>query len=390
MAEENRSAEMIPLSSPDITDTERRHVLDVLSGRALSLGPMLPAFEAELAKAAGTRYAVAVNSGTSALHLCVKAAGIGEGDEVITTPFSFVASANCLLYERAIPRFVDIDINTYNIDTTKIGAAVTPRTRAVLPVHVFGMPCDMPAIKKLAATHGLSIIEDACEAIGASIAGQNVGSFGQTGAFAFYPNKQITTGEGGAVVTNDLSIARLCRSWRNQGRGENGAWLLHERLGYNYRLSDINCALGLAQLSRLQEILALRKQVADNYYWALRDIAEIIPPPSPLAGCQLSWFVYVVRLAPEFSREDRARILGSLRNAGIECNSYFAPIHLQSFYREKFGFKPGDFPVTEHVAERTIALPFFNRLSEKQVASVVSGLWEAIAHLRHRSRVAVF
>jgi perosamine synthetase len=379
---------MIPLSSPDLTDEERRCVLDVLSGRTLSLGPMLPAFESALAGVADTRYAVAVNSGTSALHLCVKAAGIGEGDEAITTPFSFVASANCLLYERAVPRFVDIDIETYNIDPARISAAINRRTRAILPVHVFGLPCDMRTIGALAARHGLAVIEDACEAIGASIGARSVGSFGQSAAFAFYPNKQVTTGEGGAIVTDDAGIARLCRSWRNQGRGENGAWLQHERLGYNYRLSDINCALGVVQLSRLPEILARRQRVAETYFRLLGDVPEVVPPPRAAEGSEMSWFVYVVRLRDEFSREDRDRVLAALRQAGVACNNYFAPIHLQSFYRERFGFRPGDFPVAEHVADRTIALPFFNLLAEDRIAAVVAALARAIGSLAHRSKLA--
>ena len=209
----------IPLSAPEVSPEDRRAVLEVLSGRTLSLGPRLPAFEEALAEAAGTRYAVAVNSGTSALHLAVKAAGISEGDEVITTPFSFVASANCLLYERAIPRFIDIDLDTYNIDATRIDGAVNDRTRGILPVHVFGRPCNMDAIMERAQQYDLTVIEDSCEAIGATWRGRRVGSFGQSGAFAFYPNKQITTGEGGAVLTSDDRVARLCRSWRNQGRG---------------------------------------------------------------------------------------------------------------------------------------------------------------------------
>ena len=372
------SAPVIPLSSPDISAEDRERVLAVLSGTALSLGPALPAFEAAMAEAAGTRFAVAVNSGTSALHLCIKAAGIGEGDEVITTPFSFVASANCALYERAIPRFVDIDIDTYNIDTAQIAGAIHYKTRAILPVHVFGRPCDMRGIGSLARRHGLAVIEDACEAIGATYEGRSIGSFGESGAFAFYPNKQITTGEGGVVVTNDENVARLCRSWRNQGRGEDGAWLQHERLGYNYRLSDMNCALGLGQLSRLGEILQKRKSVAETYRQALASVPAVIPP-HPEVG--MSWFVYVVRLEDEFRREHRDQILESLRSEGIGCNSYFSPIHLQPYYREMFGFRRGDFPVTEHVADRTLALPFFNNLSQNQIEVVTSSLSRAIGKI---------
>ena len=379
----------IPLSSPNISEDDRQRVMDVLSGRSLSLGPMLPAFEEMLARAAGTKYAVAVNSGTSALHLCVKAAGIGEGDEVITTPFSFVASANCLLYERAVPRFVDIELDSYNIDPAAISAAIGPRTRGILPVHAFGRPCDMDAICDIAADRSLTVIEDSCEAIGASYMGRRIGSFGQSGAFAFYPNKQITTGEGGAVLTSDENVAKLCRSWRNQGRGEQGAWLQHERLGYNYRLSDINCTLGIGQVSRLHQILADRARVAGLYDQALKHNPHVIRPAFSVPFGEISWFVYVIRLAPEFSREDRDSVLASLQAKGIGCNSYFTPIHLQSFYREMFGFQPGQFPVTEHVAERTIALPFFNTLTAAQVDTVVTTLAGAIANLRHRSSLSL-
>lgn len=371
----------IPLSSPDVSAEDRERVLAILSGTTLSLGPALPAFEAAMAEAAGTRFAVAVNSGTSALHLCVKAAGIGEGDEVITTPFSFVASANCALYERAIPRFVDIDIDTYNIDNSQIAGSINDKTRAILPVHVFGRPCDMGGIKSIADRHGLAIIEDSCEAIGATYEGRKIGGLGDSGAFAFYPNKQITTGEGGAVVTHDEKVARLCRSWRNQGRGDGSAWLQHERLGYNYRLSDINCALGLGQLSRLDYILQKRNSVAETYRQALTSVpAAIAPRPEP----GMSWFVYVVRLQDEFTREHRDQVMESLRREGIGCNSYFAPIHLQSFYRKMFGYRRGDFPVTEHVADRTLALPFFNNLSQDQIEVVTSSLSRAIGKLKNR------
>lgn len=383
----NSELRPIPLSSPDVSADDCQRVLDVLSGPTLSLGPVLPAFEAGLAQAAGTRFAVAVNSGTSALHLCVKAAGLGDGDEVITSPFSFVASANCLLFERAIPRFVDIDIDTYNINPILISAQINHRTRGILPVHVFGRPCDMTAINALAETRGLTVIEDSCEAIGATIDGRLAGSFGQSGCFAFYPNKQITTGEGGALVTDDERVARLARSWRNQGRGEGGAWLQHERLGYNYRLSDINCALGLGQLSRLESILLMRHNAAHRYGQYLEAIPEIILPAPAAAGIGISWFVYVVRLQDEFTREDRDRVLDLLRQDGIGCNNYFAPIHLQEFYREQFGYRRGDFPVTEHVADRTIALPFFNHLTSGQMETVALSLARAIDSITRRSVV---
>ena len=359
--------------------------MDVLLGRELSLGPRLPAFERALRELTGARHAIAVNSGTSALHLCIKAAGIGPGDEVITTPFSFVASANCALFERAVPKFVDIDPDTWNLDVEQIEAAITPRTKAILPVHVFGRPCPMEKIVEIASRRNLVVIEDSCEAIGATSGGRKVGTFGQTGVFAFYPNKQITTGEGGAIVTDDDEVARLCRSWRNQGRGESGAWLQHERLGYNYRLSDLNCALGTVQVSRLPEILAARAEVAAMYHRALsRRVPEVVLPLPTEPGAKISWFVYVVRLRDEFCAADRNALVESLRQRGIGCNTYFSPIHLQPFYREMFGYRPGDFPVTEHIAERTIALPFFNQLKEEEIESVCNALAEAVSELSLR------
>ena len=378
-------SDQVPLSSPDINEEDRARVLRVLDGPSLSLGPMLPAFEKEAAEVAGTRFAIAVNSGTSGLHLCVKGAGIGPGDEVITTPFSFVASANCLLFEQAIPKFVDIDINTYNMNPALIRDAVNSNTRGILPVHVFGRPCDMDRIMPLAERFGLHVIEDACEAIGAKIGNRRAGGFGHSGVFAFYPNKQITTGEGGVILTDDEELARLCRSWRNQGRGDGGGWLQHERLGYNYRLSDINCALGIGQLMRIHKVMEMRKQVASRYNELLADFDELILPAPAAEGTQLSWFVYVVRLREEFSRIDRDHVLHDLRADGIGCNNYFSPIHLQPFYKEKFGFRPGDFPVTEHVAERTIALPFFNHLSQNQMEIVASSLGRAIGRIKSGS-----
>jgi perosamine synthetase len=376
------AAAQIPLSSPDVNDDDRQRVMEILSGRTLSLGPALPAFEEALAEIAGTRYAVAVNSGTSALHLAIKAAEIGEGDEVITTPFSFVASANCALYERALPTFVDIELESYNIDPKLIAGAISPRTRAILPVHVFGRPCEMDAINTLAAQRGLTVIEDSCEAIGATYKGRSIGSLGHSGAFAFYPNKQMTTGEGGALVTDDERTAKLSRSWRNQGRGEGSAWLQHERLGYNYRIADINCALGLGQVSRIDQILAQRNRVAQTYTSLLANVSAVIPPAPVPEHMTMSWFVYVVRLQPEFTREQRDEILAAMCEQGVACSNYFSPIHLQEFYREMFGFRRGDFPITEHVSDRTIALPFFNSLSFEQADRVCRVLQQAINSVR--------
>ena len=363
--------------------------MSVLNGRHLSLGPRVPRFEQNVAEYMGAKFAVAVNSGTSALHLCVKAAGIQPGDIVITTPFSFVASANCILFEQARPVFVDIDPETYNIDPARIEAALDKRTRAILPVHVFGRPCNMPAVMEIARTHQLAVIEDACEAIGARVAGRRAGTFGDTGVFAFYPNKQMTTGEGGMIVTDSERTAALCRSWRNQGRAADGGWLQHERLGYNYRLSDINCAIGIEQVRRLPQILAARARVAQMYNTALARIGGIHRLPITERGCEISWFVYVVRLADEFTQEDRDTVLDKLRERGVACSNYFSPIHLQPFYREMFGYRYGDFPVTERVAERTIALPFFNSLAESEVEYVAQALEHAVAGLHVRGVVAM-
>ena len=366
----------IPLARPDITPAEIDAVVAVMKTPHLSLGPKLAEFEAAFARYCGTRYAVAISSGTSALHLCMAAIGIRPGDEVISTPFSFVASSNCILFEGGRPVFVDIDPDTWNIDPARIEAAVTPRTRAIIPVDVFGQPADMDPILAVARKHGLRVVEDSCEALGARYHGRRAGALGDVGVFGFYPNKQITTGEGGMIVTNDEPIARVARSMRNQGRGEGAGWLTHERLGYNFRLSDINCALGLAQLRRIDEILARRARVAEMYLQRLAGddrlrTQKIIP------GVEMSWFVFVVRLADRYAEADRDRIMGELRARNIGCNRYFTPIHLQPYMRERFGFKPGDFPVCEAVAARTIALPFYGTMTEAEVDAV----WDALKSL---------
>jgi len=363
----------IPLSRPDITNLEREAVARVLDSPRLSLGPEVVKFEKMLASYLGARHAVAVNSGTSALHLCVRALGIGDGDEVITTPFSFVASANCILYERARPVFVDIDPSTMNLDAALVEGKISRRTKAILPVHVFGQPSDMIGLQALAEKYQLKIIEDACESIGATCRGKNVGTFGDCSVFAFYPNKQMTTAEGGAIITDNDSLASACRSMRNQGRSEGGTWLAHERLGYNYRLSDIHSALGVAQLSRIEELLDKRKRAAALYARALQQV-EGISQPAVIPGTTRSWFVYVVLLDLEFTREQRNRILMGLQQHGVGCSDYFPPIHLQPFYARQFGYRCGDFPVCESISDRTIALPFFGDLEEDDVAYVASVL----------------
>ncbi len=372
----------IPLSQPEVTDEDRAAVLEVLKSNFLSRGPKVLEFEAAVAAATGSKYAIAVNSGTSGMHLSVKSAGVGVGDEVITTPFSFVASANCILYEGGRPVFVDIDPTSYNINPDAIEAAIKERTKAIIPVHVFGRPCAISDIQSLGESRGISILEDSCEAIGATYQGKPVGSFGQSGVFAFYPNKQVTTGEGGMVVTDDISVAEKCRSWRNQGRPDTENGLEHEAIGYNYRLSDINCALGISQLKRLSQIMAARAQVARLYCEALRDFDAVMTPRLDEPHASLSWFVYVIRLADEFGRHERNQVLSYLQEHGVACRNYFAPIHLQPYFVEHFGYRKGDFPITEFVSERTIALPFHNRLSESEVSYVAETLRDAIAALK--------
>lgn len=367
----------VSLSSPDITDLERKAVLEVLDTRYLSVGPKVQEFEEKFARYVGVRHAVAVNCGTSGLHLCVKALVITEGDEVITTPFSFVASANCLLYERAVPVFVDIDPHTLNIDVAQIEGKITKRTKAILPVHVFGQPCDMEEVLKVAERYDLHVIEDACEAVGAEYKGRKTGTLGDCGVFAFYPNKQMTTGEGGMIVTDRDDWDVLFRSLRNQGRDVCDGWLSHSRLGYNYRMDEMSAALGLAQLGRIEDLLAKRERVAGWYNERLAHVELVEPPHFAPTTSRMSWFVYVVRLAPQV---DRSRVMVKLEEQGIPSRPYFTPIHLQPFYRQMFGYKERDFPVTESMARSTLALPFFGNTTEEQVNYVCTTLAEILKH----------
>jgi perosamine synthetase len=361
------------LSGPDITEAEIDAVATVLRSGRLSLGPTVARFEEAVARYVGVKHAVAVSSGTCGLHLLIRALEITHGHEVITTPFSFVASSNCVLFEHARPVFVDIDPDTWNIDAKRIESAITPKSRAMIPVDVFGQVADMDVIRGIADKHLLRVIEDSCEALGAKYKGRMAGSLGDAGCFGFYPNKQITTGEGGMIVTDDKAIADLCCSMRNQGRDTGMSWLSHERLGYNYRLPDTACAIGCVQMTRVSEILAKRSRVADWYRQRLGDEKRVsfqkIRP-----DCEISWFVFVIKLADTYTEEDRARIITNLRERGIGCSNYFAPIHLQPFYRRQFGYKEGDFPVCERVAARTIALPFHNHLAETDVDQVCKTL----------------
>src|ERR1700739_2005968 len=382
----------IPLSRPDIGEREMELVKDVLQSGRLSLGPRLTEFEEKFAEYVGTKYAVATNSGTSALHLCVRALGIGPQDEVITTPFSFVASTNFILFEGATPVFVDIDPGTLNLDPDRLRSFLrddcrhdarhsvltnkfTGRTiKAVLPVHVFGVSCDMAPILELAREFGLQVIEDACEALGAEYHGRRAGTFGNAATFAFYPNKQITTGEGGMIVTNDEGLAKHCRSLRNQGRDEDASWLSHARLGYNYRLSELQCALGIAQLERATELLEARERAANAYHKALARIPRLILP-SNFEDIKRSWFVYVVQLDLPAPRAIRDRILARLRERGVECQAYFPAIHRQPYVAAACrltAFNP--LPCAESAADRCFALPFFPSLDETQVKYVADTL----------------
>ena len=357
----------IPLSSPDITSKEVEIINQVLSTPFLSIGPKIKEFEKKIANYIGTKYAIAVNSGTSGLHLCIKSLGIKDNDEVITTPFSFIASANSILFERAKPIFVDIDEKTLNMDVSKIEEKITAKTKAILAVHIFGQSCDMDRIMEIAKRHNLAVIEDACESIGAEYKGKKVGSFGNVGVFSFYPNKPLTTSEGGMIVTDDEKIAKLCQSMRNQGRDEDNDELCHKRLGYNYRMVEMSAALGVVQMERVNEILSKRQKVAELYNERLRGI-EGIEIPYIIPGNKISWFVYVIRLDEKrFSKEDRNAILQKLEEKGINSRNYFPPIHLEPFYKEMFGYEKGIFPVTEKVSGLTIALPFYNNLTERQI-----------------------
>jgi perosamine synthetase len=359
--------EHVPLSRPALGPEEERLVLEVMRSGRLSLGPTLRAFEDALAGFVGVDHVSAVSSGTAGLHLAIRAAGVEAGDEVITTPFSFVASANCVLYEGAKPVFADIDPVTLNIDPAGIEAAITERTSGVLPVHIFGLAADMAAIEQIAGKAGLWVVEDACEALGASYAdGGAVGARGHRAVFAFYPNKQMTTGEGGAVVCVNAADKARIDSERNQGRAPDMDWLDHDRLGFNYRLSDIAAAVGVAQVERLATLLEARATAASMYADALEGLELTLP-----AAGNRSWFVYVVQLPARLDRDDTIVKLGE---TGIETKPYLPAIHLMSFYRERFGWREGQFPVCEDISRRSLALPFFPGISESQVARVAEAL----------------
>ena len=384
----------IPLSSPDIGDLEIEYVTRVLRSNQLSLGPILTEFEEQFAQYAGTKHAIACSSGTAALHMCVRALDWGSEAEVITTSFSFVASVNCLLYEGVFPRLIDIDRETLNLDANLVrdflhykctrdrdGKVISKESgrivKAILPVHVFGLPADMQALEELASEYGLTILEDACEAIGAEYRGRRVGTFGKAGVFAFYPNKQMTTGEGGMIVTDDAGIAERCKSLRNQGRDADGRWLKHVCLGYNYRLSDIQAALGLAQLKRIDEMLGDRAGVAERYISLLSSEESLTLPKTP-AHCKRSWFVFVVRTTGSHAEQKRDALRARLADAGIASQIYFPPIHEQPYFKA-LGYARGcDLSVTESVSKTCLAIPFFTKLSGAQIDVVVTSVREAL------------
>jgi perosamine synthetase len=386
----------VPMSSPDLTDKERQAVLEVLKTPRLSMGPQIEAFEAGVAQRVGARHAIGVSSGTSGLHLCVRVAGIQDGDLVVTSPFSFVASANVLLYERAVPVFVDVDESTGNIDVAQVDQAVaelagggtaakrwlprrgaTPgaRLKGLLPVDAFGQPADLDSILATARRHSLPVIEDACEAFGATYKGRPAGMLGDIGVFAFYPNKQMTTGEGAVIVTDRDGWADMARALRNQGRAPGDTWLQHTYLGYNYRLDEMSAALGVAQLGRLEELLEKRAGVAGWYGARLADIRSVAVQRLARETTRVAWFVYVVRLDPGI---DRDRVMARLEDRGIPSRPYFAPIHLMPYFVERFDYRLGDFPIAEDLGRRSLALPFSGVMSEAQVDEVCRALREAI------------
>jgi len=367
----------IPLSSPDVTDRDIEAVTSVLRTSSLSLGPKVKEFERSIVRYLGAADVIAVNSGTSGLHLCIRALGISEGDEVIVPSFAFIAVANAVRYERAVPVFVDVDPQTLNLDPSLLEQAITVRTRAIIVVHTFGCPAELSRILQFARRHGLFVIEDACEAIGAEYEGQKVGALGDVGVFAFYPNKQITTGEGGAVVTNSPEIALKVRRLRNQGRDESEEWFQHTELGYNYRISDINCALGIEQLRRIDAILDRRESIAREYSDILGSDPDLVIPAMALPRRKISWFVYVIRLSSRFDEVQRDSIVNEMKSRGIAVGRYFAPIHLQPIYQPSDSGKTS-LPVTEFHAARSLALPFFNRIREEEIKEVCQTLVELI------------
>ena len=366
----------IALSAPWIEEREEGLVLEALRSGRLSLGPMVERFEQALAERIGARYVAAVSSGTAGLHLAVRLAGPGPGDEVVTTPFSFVASANCVLYEGATPVFVDVDPATLNLDPREVEGALTDRTKGILAVDIFGYPAEYDELSAIAARHGLALVEDACEALGAEYGGRPIGSLDLPAVFAFYPNKQMTTGEGGAVAVASEEEWELLKSLSNQGRTDTGEWLTHGHLGFNYRLDELSAALGVAQLEKLDEILELRRRVAARYAELLGSVDGVEPPLPDDENHRRSWFVYVVQLA---GAVDRDSVIARLAEEGIASKPYLPCIHLQPYWQERFGTREGMFPVAESASRRSLALPFHTRLTSGEQERVVDALRRAVA-----------
>jgi len=365
------------MSMAEIDQDDIQSILDVLESKRLALGPKAKEFEEMMAEYIGVKYAIAVNSGTAALHILVSALDIGPADEVLVPSFTFVSSVNAILYERAKPVFVDIEPETYNLDPEDLEKKVTPKTKAIMAVDVFGHPAEWDEILRIADKYNLKVIDDSCEALGAEYKGKKIGQFGNAAAFAFYPNKQITTGEGGIIVTNDENIARLARSMINQGRGEMGAWLEHEILGYNYRMDEMSAALGVSQLKKLEVFLQKRERVARMYTEKIKDLGWIRPPiVKPYV--RMSWFVYVVTLERGLDRDYFIKELGK---RGIPARGYFAPIHTQPYIKKYIDGDIPELPVTEDIARRTLALPFHNNLKEEEVDIVVEALKDIYRHI---------
>jgi perosamine synthetase len=366
----------IPLSSPWLDEREEGLVAEVLRSGRLSLGPTIDRFEEEFAATVDAPYAAALSSGTAGLHLLCIAAGVGPGDEVVTSPYSFVASANCGIYEGATPVFADVDRRTFNLDPAAVEAVLTDRTRAVVAVDIYGYPCELDELAALCTKQGIALIEDACEALGARYRGRPIGSHGPSAVFAFYPNKQMTTGEGGIVTTHSEDEWRLLRSLRNQGRADSGGWLEHARLGFNYRLDDVRAAIGIGQLEKLGEILAHRHEVAMRYQTLLAGIEGLELPCENDDEHERSWFVYVVTLPADVDRE---AVIERLDTHGIQTARYLPCIHLQPYMRQRFGFRPGLCPVAEELSARTLALPFHARLGQEDQEYVAAALETALA-----------
>ena len=391
---------LVPMSSPDLDQSDLESVLATLKTNYLSIGPKIEEFEAMFREFSGAKHAIGVNSGTAGLHLCVRAAGIGQDDLVITTPFSFVSSTNVMLFEKAIPVFVDVDPQTGNMDTKLAAQAAADLTsgnqekmqrwlprkgydaigslKSILAVDVFGQPADYAPLQEIARQHALTLIEDSCEALGAAYAGTPAGRLGDFGVFAFYPNKQITTGEGGMIVTDDDRFAEMMRALRNQGRAPGDTWLQHTYLGYNYRMDEMSAALGISQMQRIHQLLKNRQRVAGWYSQKLKSIFGVETPYIAPATTEMSWFVYVIRLSASIDREEAAEMLS---NAGIPVRPYFLPIHLQPYMANQFGYRAGDFPVTEDLGKRSLALPFSGIMTEEQVDLVCGVLNDCLKKL---------